>query len=445
MAEFKDMIDINKKHVSDSFCVLPWMHLNVQPNGEVFQCCMAPTDRPVGNVADNTLPEIWNNHSMKDIRRKMMKGIKPKLCQRCYMMEDNGATSPRNTFNQFFEKDINTLTRNTDKDSGHNHKFVLKYWDFRWSNICNFKCRMCGTFASSKWEDDEKALHGRSNGGLRNFRTEAKEDVFKYVDEFMGDVEEIYFAGGEPLMMDEHYQILEKLIAAGRTDVRLRYNTNFSHIKFKKWNLQELWQHFLDDPKGNIQLFASLDAAGKLAEVARHGTKWNVVHNNVKECLERGMEIHLGPTLSLLNIFHLTDLLDISFELGIPEERITMNNFLTAPACYDIRILPDHLKEEVLEQFTDYMDKFDDGYRKNFLQYVYNIWTSFLYSDFPGDLRQIQIARLEFLRATTILDKRRKEDFLEVNPQYTEWFEELRSIVPNYHDVETFYNDRTPV
>ena len=122
-----------------------------------------------------------------------------------------------------------------------------------------------------------------------------------------------------------------------------------------------------------------------------------------------------------------------------------MNNFLTAPACYDIRILPDHLKEEVLEQFTDYMDKFDDGYRKNFLQYVYNIWTSFLYSDFPGDLQQIQIARLEFLRATTILDKRRKEDFLEVNPQYTEWFEELRSIVPNYHDVETFYNDRTPV
>ena len=443
MSEFKELIDINKKHVSESFCVLPWMHLNVQPNGEVFQCCMAPTDRPVGNVKDNTLPEIWNNHSMKDIRRKMLKGIKPKLCQRCYMMEDNGVASPRNTFNKFFEKDISKLTRNTDKDSGHNHKFVLKYWDFRWSNICNFKCRMCGTFASSKWEEDEKALHGRSNGGLRNFRTEAKEDIWKYIDEFIGDVEEIYFAGGEPLMMDEHYQILEKLIAAGRTDVRLRYNTNFSHIKFKKWDLQELWQHFLDDPKGNIQLFASLDAAGKLAEVARHGTKWNVVHNNVRECIDRGMEIHLGPTLSLLNIFHLTDLLDISFELGIPEDRITMNNFLTAPSCYDIRILPDDLKADVLERFQDYMDKFEDGYRRSFLEFVYNAWTSFLYSDFPGDLQQIQIARLEFLRATTILDNRRKENFLEVNPQYTDWFKELRSIVPNYHDEETFYKERT--
>lgn len=327
MSEFKELIDINKEHVSESFCILPWMHLNVQPNGEVFQCCMAPTDRPIGSVTENTLPEIWNNHSMKDIRRKMLKGIKPKLCQRCYMMEDTGVASPRNTFNKFFEKDIDKLTRNTDKESGHNHKFILKYWDFRWSNICNFKCRMCGTFASSKWVDDEIALHGKTYGGLKNFRTEAKEDIFKYVDEFMDDVEEIYFAGGEPLMMDEHYQILEKLIAAGRTNVRLRYNTNFSHIKFKKWDLQELWQHFLDDPHGNIQLFASLDAVGKIAEVARHGTKWNIVHRNVKECIDRGMEIHLSPTLSLLNIFHMSELLDVVFELGIPEDRVTMNNF----------------------------------------------------------------------------------------------------------------------
>ena len=70
MSEFKELIDINKEHVSESFCVLPWMHLNVQPNGEVFQCCMAPHDRPVGDVTKNTLPEIWNNHSMKDIRNK---------------------------------------------------------------------------------------------------------------------------------------------------------------------------------------------------------------------------------------------------------------------------------------------------------------------------------------------------------------------------------------
>lgn len=442
MSEFKELIDINKEHVSESFCVLPWMHLNVQPNGEVFQCCMAPHDRPVGDVTKNTLPEIWNNHSMKDIRRKMIKGIKPKLCQRCFMMEDNGVASPRNTFNEFFKKDIKSLTRNTE-ESGHNNKFILKYWDFRWSNICNFKCRMCGTFASSKWEDDEKALHGQTYGGLRNFRSEAKEDVFKYVDEFMDDVEEVYFAGGEPLMMDEHYIILEKLIAAGRTDVRLRYNTNFSHIKFKKWDLEEMWKPFLENPKGNIQLFASLDAVGKLAEVARHGTKWNVVHNNVKECIDRGMEIHLGPTLSLLNIHHLTELLDVCFELGIPEDRITMNNFLTSPGCYDIRILPEHLKEEVLQDLSDYITKFEGNeYRMSFLNFVHSAWTSFIYSDFPGDLQAVQIARLEFLRATTILDKRRKEDFLEVNPQYSEWFDELRAIVGNYHDVDTFYNER---
>lgn len=441
--EFKEYLDVNEKHVSDTFCILPWVHMNVQPNGDVYQCCMAPHDMPVGNTRDNTLPEVWNNFNMKSLRKKLLKGEKSKLCERCTMMESNGVLSPRNTFNNFYKNQTKELISNTNPETGHNDKFVLKYWDFRWSNICNFKCRMCGTFASSKWVEDEQAIHGRAYNGLMKFSAESKEDVFQYVDKFIHDVEEVYFAGGEPLMMEEHYTILEKLIEAGRTDVLLRYNTNFSHIKFKKWDLEKLWQPFLDDPKGNIQLFASLDAVGKLAEVARNGTKWNQVYNNVKTCINKGMEIHLGPTLSLLNVFHMTELLDMCFDLGIPEDRITCNNFLTSPDHYDIRLLPDYLKDDLLSKMLDYNEKHSDNdYRKSFLDFLYNSWTSFMYSDFPGDLQQVQVARLEFLRVTTILDRRRNENFLEVNPQYEEWFKELRSIVPNYHDENTFYNDR---
>lgn len=441
--EFKPIIGIDKKNVSDSFCILPWIHMNVQPNGSIYQCCMAPHDSPVGNTSEHTLPEVWNNYHMKNLRKKMIKGEKSRLCERCFMMEDNGVASPRNTFNEFFEDQIPQLIRNTDSETGHNHKFVLKYWDFRWSNICNFKCRMCGTFASSKWVDDEIAIHGKSYNGLMDFQSESKEDIFKYVEEFINDVEEIYFAGGEPLIMDEHYMILEKLIAAGRTDVRLRYNTNFSYIKFKKWNLEELWQPFLDNPKGAVQLFASLDAVGKLAEVARHGTKWNVVYNNVKACVDKGMQVHIGPTLSLLNIFQITELLDLAFELGIPEERISCNNFLTSPSAYDIRILPDDLKEKVLELLGEYRDKHaHNQYRHSFLDFIYNSWTNFLYSDFPGDLQMLQVSRREFLRNTVILDRRRKETFLEVNPQYKEWFDELYATLPNYDDPETFFEDR---
>jgi len=441
--KFKEVIDITKKNISDTFCVLPWMHLNVQPNGGVFNCCMAPHDSPVGNTKDDTLEEVWNNFHMKTLRKKMLKGEKSRLCERCHMMEDNGVASPRNTFNEYFEDQIPNLIRNTDLETGHNHKFVLKYWDFRWSNICNFKCRMCGTFASSKWVEDELAIHGHSFNGLMDFQTESKEDIFKHVDKFIHEVEEIYFAGGEPLIMEEHYTILEKLIAAGRTDVRLRYNTNFSYIKFKKWDLEKLWQPFLDDPKGAVQLFASLDAVGKLAEVARNGTKWNIVYNNVKTCVDKGMQVHIAPTLSTLNIFHIPELLQTAFDLGIPEERITCNNFLTSPSSYDIRILPDELKEQVLDILNEFIDKHKDNeYRHSFLNFVYNAWTSFLYSDYPGDLQQIQIARREFLRQTVILDRRRKENFLEVNPQYNDWFKELHATLPNYDDPETFFEDR---
>ena len=84
----------------------------------------------------------------------------------------------------------------------------------------------------------------------------------------------------------------------------------------------------------------------------------------------------------------------------------------------------------------------DNEYRHSFLSFVYNAWTSFLYSDYPGDLQQIQIARREFLRQTVILDRRRKENFLEVNPQYNEWFKELHATLPNYDDPKTFFEDR---
>ena len=154
--------------------------------------------------------------------------------------------------------------------------------------------------------------------------------------------------------MQEHYTILEKLIEAGRTDVRLRYNTNFSHTKFKKWDLFGLWQHFIEDPKGQISLFASLDAVGTLAEVIRNGTKWSTVYNNIKECRKRDIEIHFSPTVSLLNMFYIDELIDVAIELNIDADKLNINNLLTTPECYDVRLLPDYLKEELIVKLTDY-------------------------------------------------------------------------------------------
>lgn len=432
-----------KTPVSDTFCILPWTHLMIQPNGNIQPCCMTPHDMPIGNTKEDTLEEVWNGFVMKNIRKKMLKGEKPMLCNRCYMMEDNGAVSPRVNMTEKFGSQVRKMIENTDVETGHNGDFSLKYWDFRFSNICNFKCRMCGTFASSKWVDDEMALHGKSNSGLMNFRSESKEDIMNYVDKFIGDVEEIYFAGGEPLIMDEHYIILEKLIAAGRTDVILRYNTNFSHIQFKKWDLVKLWEPFIKNPKGRVQLFASLDAVGAVAEVARHGTVWEDVYNNIGKAIDLGVEVFVSPTISILNVFHVTDLFDAIVKLGIKPSYIVFNNFLTDPQCYDIRILPEDLKEELMYKLESYHKNLSDGPYKNAIGSAIGAWVNFLYSEINIDLLQLQISRRELLRVTTILDVRRDENFLGVNPQYKDWFKEIRATIKNYETEEFFFRDRS--
>jgi radical SAM protein with 4Fe4S-binding SPASM domain len=411
---------------SKTFCVNPWLHMNIQADGAAYHCCLSPLDKPIGNVKDNTLEELWNSPKMKEIRKDMIDGKRHSGCTKCYHIEDTGMKSPRDSNNSNFADSIPTILDETDLETGHNDKFQIKYWDIRWSNICNFKCRMCGVFSSSKWADDDEALHGivtKEPGGIISFKKEAKSDIMEYVDKFIMDVEEIYFAGGEPLIMEEHYEILEKLIAAGRTDVRLRYNTNFSHLKFKKWDLMGLWKPFRDDPKGSVKLAASLDAVGKLAEIARNGTKWNQVEKNLKYCVDEGIDIHIAPTISVLNAFYVYELVDLAIEFGIPPWSISLNNILVGPAHYDIRVLPFHLKEKLKEELKSYIDKCELPEYKAVLTYGYDAWMNHMDSTFQY---KRNAAEDELVRSTMILDERRGENFLSVNPQYKEWFGSIR-------------------
>jgi len=417
----------DKLKSTKSFCVLPWLHLNVQPNGDIYPCCMAPYGDTIGNTSDSTLEEIWNGAAMKDIRKKMLTGDRPELCQRCFLIEDNGLNSPRFTHNDYFKNRMEEVLDMTNEKTGEVSEFKLRYWDFRWSNICNFKCRMCGVYSSSKWHQEAMDLHNDTTAadtkGILEFNSKGKEDTFALVDKFIYDVEEIYFAGGEPLVMEEHYLILEKLIAAGRTDVRLRYNTNFSHLKFKKWDLFGMWQHFINDPKGHIQLFASLDAVGKLAEVIRDGTKWNNVYQNIKKCQGTGIMIYFSPTISLLNMFFIDELIDVAADLDIDVDKINVNNILTTPGFYDIRLLPQYLKDELINKLKDYRDNRVHPKYKGVVQYGLKSWSSFINEPFKGN-REAEEQSL--LANTVYLDVSRKQSFLEVNPQYERWFKEIR-------------------
>ena len=125
--------------ISETFCVLPWLHLHFHPNGQVHHCCLSFKDIPMGNLSDGSPDEIINNENFKKLRLQLLNNEKPYSCTRCFDREKYNVTSMRQHQNQHFSKDIPQLINDTNT-AGSLHKVNFKYWDFRFSNLCNMKC-----------------------------------------------------------------------------------------------------------------------------------------------------------------------------------------------------------------------------------------------------------------------------------------------------------------
>lgn len=416
--------------VSETFCIMPWVHLHTWPNGNVYPCCLADSDYPLGNLKDNTLEEIWNSNDLKKIRKELINGEKPMVCKRCYMQEDMGSASFRVSSNNQWQHHIDKAIETTLPD-GTDTNFKLNYWDFRFSNICNLKCRMCGPELSSSWYDDQIKMYGSSSTprALIHCNDLSKEDIMIYVDRFINDAEEIYFAGGEPFIMEEHYLILEKLIAAGNTKCRIRYNTNFTSLKFKKWDLIKLWKPFIEDNIDNVRIFASLDGIGSVAEYARKNTKWSAVEDNIKRVHDAGMNVWTSTTVNIFNIFHLPEFVERMHELGIRSDKMQMNNVLTFPDYYGINILPDDLKQKAIENLDKHIanNRYRNVIDSKFYDYTFlekNYEVIKKYFDLETERPKEEILK-DLKKFTLIKDVNRNESFVETFPHYKEWFESL--------------------
>lgn len=404
---------------NETFCIYPWIHLNTWPDGKVFQCCLTGWQNHIGNLEDNTLEEIWNNEYMTSLRRQMLNGEKHWSCEKCYEQEKNGITSSRQSANKNFEHHIESAIAATD-ETGYNNDFKLLYWDFRFSNICNFKCRMCGSLLSSKWAEEEM----RNGGSLVSEKViqidnHSKEPggLSRYLDEFAESVEEVYFAGGEPLLMEEHYYILQKLIEVGNTACKIRYNTNLSKLSYKKHDCLEYWKHF-----DSVQIFASIDDFGPRAEYARNGTVWKTVENNIKKILKEAPNVNLqtSSTINIFNVLYIPEIVNYFLQLGIQPYYIAMNNVLTNPLEYHINILPEELKNKVEQKLKQHLHDMPEQHRK-FFEYKYDSILNFLHEE-PRDKKLKQI---RFRQKTESLDIIRNEDFLSVFLEFKDWYSNI--------------------
>lgn len=320
------------------FCLMPWIHLHVAYEGRVQACCIS--NIPFGNIKDQSLEEIWNGEKIKNTRSKFLAGSIDNRCQACLHIEASGGISIRQeTFKKFPHLRINSIEA----------QFPI-YYDIRFSNLCNFRCRTCWHGYSSRWFEEAKVLgnNASENAVINNIHDF---DAFiKKTGEGLKQAKEIYFAGGEPLITEEHYLLLQWLIKTGNTNVHLRYNTNCSHLKFKTFDAIELWRNF---KKVTIQ--ASIDAARALGEYIRKELNWSqFIKNQELIHREENIDFHITPTVSILNIHELPSFYLYAIEQQLIKPEDLYINLLERPYHYNIKAIPEEQKKEIEHHYNSF-------------------------------------------------------------------------------------------
>ena len=334
---------------SKTFCMMPWSHMHAFPDGRAYPCCLADYWHPVGDLRKSTMKQVWNEQPLRDMRKNMLEDQRNIQCTKCYEQEDNGFFSMRNDANRNYGHHIDDVEQ-TELDGTHS-EFKIRYWDVRFSNLCNFSCRSCGPIFSSNWYNDHVKLYNRKPDVLgrdmqRVEYTAGDEDaMLEQMLPHIPHLEQVYFAGGEPLIMKEHYFMLEKLIEHNKTDIRIQYNTNFSELRFKDKHVFDYWKHFK-----NVSVGASLDASGNRAELMRKGTSWTQTLSNRRRMIEEvpHVDFYVSATVSAMNVLHVLDFHRQWTELGLIEAKDFNINICQSPEWYRIDIFPDRFKHEII-------------------------------------------------------------------------------------------------
>ena len=344
----------------------------------------------------------------------MIAGERHEMCKNCYIKEDSGLWSGRMHANREFQQHYEGMMAQTHED-GTVGEMKLRLMDIRFSNVCNFKCRSCGPQLSSLWYKDTMKLYPGYDGTMINRPTKDPEDMWRQMLEHIDHVEEIYFAGGEPLITEEHYRVLKELDQRGHHHVRLIYNTNFSQMTYKDLDVMKIWNKF-----ETVRVGASLDAPHARGEYMRKGQDWKQTVANRERMMEvcPGVNLFVSCTLSLMNAWVITDFIEEWLDKGyIGGDSGFHINPLIRPEYFRTQVLPRELKDAVAERYERIIQLFENEDTKqivatNALPGGLKGALSLMYAEDHSDLIP------KMLDYTRKLDKIRGEDFFEVFPEW---------------------------
>ena len=296
----------------EKFCVLPWISLETSPIGTVRPCCLA-IDEIVNDqgekfkLADSTFSQIQNSQYLKNLRQEFLDGKQPQTCRRCWQEERSGRTSKR----------MHTLDRLKHMglpDDWTVDAKPLIFLDLKLGNICNLKCRICGSWSSSTFateeinfiidrEEKKKSFHYQM---LRDGAWPRNSDNFWHqLDAAMSEVRYIEFTGGEPFMISEHFDLLRRLVDRGYAhQIEIHYNTNGTQYPEQA---EEIWRHFK-----HVEIAFSIDDIDQRFEYQRTNAIWSEVVENIKKFREmrdrnRNMKLQVCCTINVFNVMYLED------------------------------------------------------------------------------------------------------------------------------------------
>ena len=347
--------------------MLPYMHIYGSAGGDMVPCCEAQ-EVPLNNPGETAL-ESWNNDNYKELRRALANDERPERCAVCWHNEDSGIVSNRQ---QWEHDNWNTFA---DKISVNDDYSVNNppYWvELKVSNFCNLKCIMCSTHSSYKRVADLDIISKYTKDGYET-RLLRPTDLFASLNEWpelWDHVHTLQFTGGEPIINKEHYDLLEGIPPEAKKRIRLRYASNLSYIKFKKYDLIKIWNEFK-----HVNIKVSMDGVGDVYNYIRQDGNWDIVYANMMALNdEPGIDVAAGITVQAHNIYQMPEFYQFWKESPVDLKFITANilqtpNYLS-PAIWQgeyrdaiIRKLRANQDEHPeMDRFATYMENNNSTY-----------------------------------------------------------------------------------
>jgi len=398
------------------FCVLPWISLEASPIGTVRPCCLADDEIVDNNgnkfeLATANFVDIQNSNYMRELRTEFLQGKSPETCRKCWNEEDAGRKSKR-------MHTLDRLKHSLKDDQWSTDAKPLMFLDLKLGNICNLKCRICGSWSSSQFASEEISFTPRGNQKsshayqmLRAGAWPKENDHFwQQIDGVLDGIRYIEFTGGEPFMIDQHFDMLQGMVDRGIAgQVEIHYNTNGTLFPDRG---TAIWQHFK-----TVEIAVSVDDIGTRFEYQRSNASWGTVKDNIDRF--RAMREHM-PNLQLqccttVNVFNVRYLDEVALWIALQDFDFVYWNMMHDAWYFSISRLPSVAKEQI----ADYLSDCDipEQFREEFGRII-DFMNNGESSDGEETRQQIQK-----------LDRRRQQDLRKIAPDLARILKYERSTI----------------